>query len=58
MSKIVSEKSDRRDSGRFEWILELAIFATILPAVVYGMLSLNNLPVVASSPRMPPDGAS
>ncbi|MCZ6759968.1 MAG: hypothetical protein ACE1ZS_07525 [Candidatus Poribacteria bacterium] len=45
MSKVTSEKNDRRKSERFEWIMELAIFMTITPAVVYGMLSLNNLPV-------------
>ena len=45
MSNATSEKHDRKDSGRFEWVLELAIFLTITPAVVYGMLSLNNLPM-------------
>ena len=45
MSKVISEKNDRKESGRFEWVLELAIFLTITPAVVYGMLSLNNLPI-------------
>lgn len=45
MSKVMTKKNDRRKSGRFEWIFELAVFITITPAVVYGMLSLNNLPV-------------
>ena len=42
----MSEKSDRRDSDRRELILELVIFATIIPFVVYGLLSLGSLPVV------------
>ena len=31
--------------GRFDWIYEIAIFAVITPALVYGVVSLNNLPV-------------
>lgn len=45
MSKVMSDKNNRREIGRFEWIFELAIFITITPAVVYGMLSLSNLPI-------------
>ena len=41
----MSEKSDRKDRDRREFILELAIFATIIPFVVYGMLSLGSPPV-------------
>ncbi len=41
----MSEKCDRRDSDRLDWILELVIFATIVPFVVYGMLSLSSFPV-------------
>ncbi len=41
----MSEKSVRRDSDRRELILELVIFATIIPFVIYGLLSLGSPPV-------------
>ncbi len=41
----MGEKSARRDSGRRELILELVIFTTIIPLVVYGLLSLGGPPV-------------
>ena len=37
----MSEKSDRRESERRDFILELVMFTTITPFVVYGMLSLG-----------------
>ncbi len=41
----MSETSDRRDRDRRDWILELVIFATIIPFVIYGLLSLGSPPV-------------
>ncbi len=41
----MTEKSDRRDSDRRDFILELVMFTTIIPFVVYGMLSLGRFPV-------------
>ncbi len=42
----MGEKCDRKDRDRRELILELVIFATIIPFVLYGLLSLGSLPVV------------
>ncbi|MBN1240731.1 MAG: hypothetical protein JXB36_19675 [Gammaproteobacteria bacterium] len=46
-----SRKQEQRRNGRFSWIFSettigLVILASVLPAVVHGVLSLNNLPVV------------
>ncbi len=41
----MSEKSARRDRDRRELILELVIFTTIIPFVVYGLPSLGSPPV-------------
>ncbi len=41
----MSEKCDRSDSERRDWIMELVIFTCIIPFVVYGILSLGSLPV-------------
>ena len=46
MSKAMSEKNDRRDTGRYNWILELGVFAIVTPALIYGVLSLSNIPLV------------
>ncbi len=40
----MSEKSERRNNDRFHWIMELVIFTTLVPSVVYVML--DSLPVV------------
>ena len=41
----MSEKSVRRNSDHRELIWELVIFATIIPFVIYGLLSLGSPPV-------------
>ncbi len=41
----MSEKDARKDSDRRELIWELVIFTTIIPFVVYGLLSLGGPPV-------------
>ncbi len=41
----MSEKSVRRNSDHRELILELVIFAAIIPFVIYGLLSLGSPPV-------------
>ena len=46
----MSNETINRDSegrrGRFDWIFEVLVFATVTPALVYGVLMLNELPVV------------
>ncbi len=39
----MSEKSERRNNDRFHWIMELVIFTTLAPFVVYVML--GSLPI-------------
>ena len=46
MSNSTSDRSERRDSGRFNWILEVGVFAIVTPALIYGVLSLGNMPIV------------
>ncbi len=41
----MSEKNAGSDGDRRELILELVIFATIIPFVIYGLLSLGSPPV-------------
>jgi predicted acyl esterase len=35
-----------RDEGGFEWIWEVLLVLTVAPAVVYGIASLNHIPIV------------
>ena len=44
-SETTSNQTERRQ-GRFDWIFEVLVFATVTPALVYGVLMLNELPVV------------
>jgi hypothetical protein len=46
MNKTNTEKQVKRDVGAPEWIWEVLIFLTITPGVVYGLLSIDNLPIV------------
>ncbi len=41
----MSEKNARRDGDRRELIWELVIFTTVIPFVIYGLLSLGSPPV-------------
>jgi len=41
----MSERNVRRDSDRRELIWELVIFTTVIPFVIYGLLSLSSPPV-------------
>jgi hypothetical protein len=45
-----SNNSENRQSGRFDWIFSettigVVLLVTVLPALVYGLQSLNSLPV-------------
>lgn len=41
-----TEKRVERKFHSFQWIWEVLIFATVTPALVHGVLSLQNLPIV------------
>ena len=41
-----TDKRVERESHGFQWIWEVLIFAIVTPALVHGVLSLQNLPIV------------
>lgn len=46
MNSETTNKEPHRWQERFEWITEVAALAIITPALVYGILALNDLPVI------------
>ncbi len=46
MSSETTKTQTRGRPGRFDWIFEVVVFAIVTPALVYGALMLNELPVV------------
>jgi hypothetical protein len=46
MNQVTLQKKEVRHEKDYEWVWEILILATVSPALVYGILSLNHLPVV------------
>ena len=46
MSKATYEKLDKRSRNGHEWLWEILIIISVVPAVVYGVASLGQLPIV------------
>ena len=45
MSSTNIDKGRGRYRNRFGWILEIAVVASVVPPIVYAILSLNDLPI-------------
>lgn len=46
-----SSNSEHRQSGRFDWVfsettISVVLLVTVLPAILHGLGSLQNLPVI------------
>jgi hypothetical protein len=46
MNHVNLQKKGVRQERDYEWVWEILLLATVSPALVYGILSLNHLPVV------------
>ncbi len=42
-----TRKNADRSFPRYQWVLEVLIFAIVTPALVFGVLSIGNLPLIA-----------
>ena len=45
MNKTKVDKHSRRHTGGQDWVWEILIFVTVLPALVFGITSIGNLPL-------------
>ena len=41
-----TRKTEQREEGRFYWIFEILVLATVTPALFYAIFTLNDLPLV------------
>ena len=46
MNEETPKKAERKDGGRFNLFLEIAILAIVTPALIYAVTSLSGIPLV------------
>ena len=45
MNNLKKRDSQRWDFSSFSWVFEIAVVAVVTPALLYGVWSINNLPM-------------